>query len=263
MPSVRLTSRPTAVLLGFVLLGVAAAFPLVMRGLDVPWTHVLRYTLTGILVAVALGRLFNLTCVFWQEPNPPRGDREFLPAVTFHPEGTWPWRLASFVWFLVLAAAAFLFVPPFGDVNLESAWGEAKVLAAHLDAVRPGDRAGLKREEARRESLKKGFPELAWRLRDAENAWTARTNEAIAALTARVKKAQDELHRLWEQDRYDDLAVSTERLWKEFQEEAAGLEQDSDLRNFCDYYRTVVLLGKRGSKANPPQAGRAQSPEKP
>src|SRR5262249_36630337 len=150
---------------------------------------------------------------------------------------------------VALAAGVWCLLPPFGDVNLWAARGEAEQLAAQVDLLRTGDRKGFERDGARRQSLKAGFPEIAGLLERAEDAWTRRTNAAIDARTAKVDGTRGKLHELLRRDQYEDLRVASDRVWDDFRVEADQLGQDRALRDFCDYYKSIALLGQQAARA--------------
>jgi hypothetical protein len=245
-------TSPLAAFLGLVLLGVLLAFPGMLLFLDVPWTHLGRYALAGVLLALGLACSWNLT---WQ-PAP-------QPILGFRPRSR-PVRLGGLALGLGLAAAVWLFLPPFQDVALWSAWAEAEALADQVDELRPGDRDGFDREKARRESLKKGFPELGWLLTRAEDAWTERTNEAIAELDARIEAARKEVDALLGQKKYAEIGALGERIWNELHEEAAGLGRLDVLKDrCCDLCKYIALLWKHASKRGSAEAGKSTSAGKP
>jgi hypothetical protein len=221
-------SGPVAAFVWLSLLALAIGLPVLLLRLDVPAGHLVRYVPAAALLALGLGRL------------------------CFHPARTWGAPLRDFLGCTALAAAAWLFLPPVGDVNLWAAWQEADAQVARVRALRIGDQAGFDRDKERRAELKRGFPELAWRLERAEDRWTEQTERAIAYLTLRVKGARDELNELWRRDNYEAIDAVCRRVWTDFHEEAKGLGQEAALRDLCDYYRGVVLLAKHASKAGTP-----------
>jgi hypothetical protein len=247
----RLHTQILAVVLWLIPLGVMAALPAALFLLDVPLGHLPRYLLACLFLALALSRFLNLTCRLWQKTGSFWGRKEFHPAICFHPERTWPGRLGGLVFWGGLATAVWWFLPPLGEVNLWSAREEAVGLAARLDNLRPGDREGLQKEEARRLALKKNFPELAWFLKHAEDNWARRTDEAIADLTARVGRVQKEIHALWREKQYAEMRMAVDRLWVKFHEEAESLGEGEALNNFCNWYRTAGLLKDRAGKPVP------------
>lgn len=157
-----------AAVLWLAVLGVVVALPALMLSLHVPSAHLPRYALAGVLAGVGVGRLF------------------------FHPARSWGPPLRNLVLGAGLAVVAWAFLPPVDEVNLWSAWFEADRLADQVERLRIGDRDGFERERERRAALTKGFPELRRRLEAAEDAWTNKTNHAIALLTNRVKVARSE-----------------------------------------------------------------------
>ena len=208
------------------LLGLAASGPALMHWFGIPWEHLPRVGLASVLLAIAMG-------IVW-----------------FHPSRSWGAPLCIGLSSLGLAVAAWVFLPAVNGGNLHAAWEETGELARRLRSVRIGDRAGFEREQERRALLKKGFPELAWRLQRAEAAWTQQTNRAIAALTSRVQSAQSQIHELWQRERYEEMDAVCGRVWNDCHKDAERLDQLVALRDFCDYYKGAVLLARRAGKAH-------------
>jgi len=168
--------------------------------------------------------------------------------VLLNPRRSWVTRLGGFVMWLVLAAAAWLFLPAWGDVNLYMAWQETDQLEAEVREIRFGDQVRFDRHKERRQQLK-GFPEVRNRLNVAENAWIEGTRAAIVALKEKLTGKRAELHELWRQNKYEEMDSANKKIYSEFAKPAYDLGQGEALRNFCDYYEGVVLLAKHAGKS--------------
>jgi hypothetical protein len=208
------------------LLALAGSGPALMYWLGIPWEHLSRVGLGSMLLAISLA-------IVW-----------------FHPARDWGAPLRLGLCSLALALAAWVFLPAVNGGNLFAAWEETGELALRLRTLPIGDRAGFEREQERRALLKKGFPELAWRLQRAEAKWTQETSRAIAALTSRVQSAQSQIHELWQRERYEEMDAVCSRVWNDCHKDAERLDQVEALRDFCDYYKGAVLLARRAGKVH-------------
>jgi hypothetical protein len=156
-------------------------------------------------------------------------------------------RLSWMVLGLVRAGLSWGLMPPWHGKNLWDAHSQAERLAGMLDALPLGDQAGFRRSADERARLMREFPELSFRLREAEKSWQQRSREAASPLRSRLNATRKEVRELVKQDRYQAAAALADRFVRENEKQAKEvglLDEMSNFRELCGYM--ADLAGRAG-----------------
>jgi hypothetical protein len=109
----------------------------------------------------------------------------------------WFVRLGWLAGGLVLASAAWLFVPTAQGLNLWSAYRLAEIQVQELEALEPGETADFLKATPARENLVAQFPSFKAEIDEAEEAWLDRSTKLwVAALSNLRVKDVDGLEEL-------------------------------------------------------------------
>jgi hypothetical protein len=220
-PSAAASSRSERVK-GIILGGVLLAPTLVMLVKGIPHAHLTRFIGIGVGLAFVVDG--------WMARRAKRA-------------GWLSWMVMG----SVLAGLCWGLMPPWHGKNLWDAHSQAERLAGMLEALPLGDQAGFRRSAEERARLMREFPELRFRLREAEKSWQQRSDEAAAPLRSRLNATRKDVRELVKQDRYHAAATLAERFVRENEKQAKDvglLDEMNNFRELCGYM--ADLAGRAG-----------------
>jgi hypothetical protein len=160
-------------------------------------------------------------------------------------------RAGSLSWMamgLLLAGLCWGLMPPWHGKNLWDAHSQADRLAGMLEALPLGDQAGFRRCADERARLMRKYPELAFRLGEAEKSWQQRSDEAAAPLRARLNATRKDVRELVRQDRYHAAGDLADRFVRENEKQAKEvglLDEMNNFRELCGYMADLASRAGR------------------